>query len=327
MKVLVYDVAAQEGGAATVLESFYHSLTTETDHDYYFVLSLLEFPETDHAHMVRLPWVKKSWFHRLYCDYIYMPRLIKKLGIDQVLSLQNMGIPGCKIPQTVYVHNAIPFTEHRFSFRTERFLWVYQNIIGKMTCRSLKKATGIIVQTQWMKDAVSEKCGVDPERIEVRRVENSMMGQGTYQSADPVTFFYPASAATFKNHRAILDACKLLRDKGICDYKVQFTLTEQEGGAAAELARQARENNLPIEFIGMQNREQMAQRYSESILLFPSYLETVGLPLLEAKQYGAPIIASDCAYAHETVGEYENVSYFSAMRGEELAAQMERWII
>ena len=74
-------------------------------------------------------------------------------------------------------------------------------------------------------------------------------------------------------------------------------------------------------------REQMAQRYSESILLFPSYLETVGLPLLEAKQYGAPIIASDCAYAHETVGEYENVSYFSAMRGEELAAQMERWII
>lgn len=327
MKILVYDVAAQGGGAATVLDDFYHSLTKEMNHDYYFVLSLLDFPEKDNAHMIRLPWVKKSWFHRLYCDYFYMPRLVKKLGVDQVLSLQNIGIPGCKIPQTVYVHNAIPFTEHRFSFKTERFLWVYQNIIGKMTYRSLKRADRVIVQTQWMKDAVSKKCGIAPQRIDVQRIESSVVGRGAYQSTDPVTFFYPASAMAFKNHRTILEACKLLRQKGISNYTVRFTLTEQEGGLAEMLARQARDQDLPIDFIGMQNWEQMARQYSNCILLFPSYLETVGLPLLEAKQFGAPIIAADCAYAHETVGEYEKVSYFSAMCAEELSAQMERWIL
>lgn len=326
MKVLVYDVAAQEGGAATILEKYYHALTENAENEYYFVLSLLRFPEKDNARMINLPWVKKSWFHRLFCDYIYMPRLVKKLGIDRVFSLQNMGIPGCKVPQTVYVHNAIPFTEHRFSLRTERFLWVYQNVIGRMTYRSLKKADSIIVQTQWMKDAVAARCGISPDIIQVERVDSSVMGQGTYKATEPVTFFYPAAPVAFKNHRTIVDACRILQKKGVENYHVWLTLSEQDNPLTEELARCVREENLPVSFIGKQSHPQMAERYCRSVLLFPSYLETVGLPLLEAQQFDAPIIAADCAYARETVGAYENVSYFSPLNSQQLADHMERWI-
>ena len=59
-------------------------------------------------------------------------------------------------------------------------------------------------------------------------------------------------------------------------------------------------------------KEEIAHMYaSASCLLFPSKLESWGLPLSEAKEYSLPIIASDLEYAHETIGEYERVRYFA----------------
>lgn len=326
MRILVYDVAAQDGGAATILEKYYHQLTEDQENEYIFVLSLLRFPEKENARMINLEWVKRSWFHRLFCDHIYMPRLVKKLGTDLVFSLQNMGIPHCKTPQKIYLHNVIPFTNYRFSFGKERFLWVYQNIIGRMICRSLKKAQSVIVQTQWMKDAVAEQCGIDRDRIQVERVESAIIGEGTYAATEPVTFFYPAMPVAFKNHRTIVEACKILKGKGIENYRVWFTFTEHENTITEEVAAAAQENGLPIEMIGKQDHRQMVDRYCQSVLLFPSYLETVGLPLLEVQQFGSPIIAADCAYARETVGTYDKVSFFSATNSGALAECMERWI-
>ena len=44
-------------------------------------------------------------------------------------------------------------------------------------------------------------------------------------------------------------------------------------------------------------------------VLFPSKLETWGLPISESKDYSKPILASDLQYARETIGTYTNVSF------------------
>ena len=44
-------------------------------------------------------------------------------------------------------------------------------------------------------------------------------------------------------------------------------------------------------------------------LLFPSRLETLGIPLLEAASAGLPIIVSDLPYAREAVGGYEGAVF------------------
>ena len=44
-------------------------------------------------------------------------------------------------------------------------------------------------------------------------------------------------------------------------------------------------------------------------LVFPSYIETFGLPLLEAALVGMPIIAADLPYAHEVLDGYEGVKF------------------
>ena len=53
----------------------------------------------------------------------------------------------------------------------------------------------------------------------------------------------------------------------------------------------------------------MNVKYAQQTLLFPSYIETFGLPLQEARGYGAEIIVSDCDFAHEVLEEYDRCKY------------------
>ena len=48
---------------------------------------------------------------------------------------------------------------------------------------------------------------------------------------------------------------------------------------------------------------------SSQCLLFPSYLETLGLPLLEATSFGLPVLTVDLPYAREVMQNYERASY------------------
>lgn len=59
MRILVYDVAADSGGAATVLRSFYEEFSRDTEHEYLFVLSVFELPETERIRVLNYPWIKK----------------------------------------------------------------------------------------------------------------------------------------------------------------------------------------------------------------------------------------------------------------------------
>ena len=66
--------------------------------------------------------------------------------------------------------------------------------------------------------------------------------------------------------------------------------------------------------------------YNRSTLIFPSYIETVGLPLLEARELGSIILASDCPFSREVLDGYENAYYFDPFNPQELADYMKRVI-
>jgi glycosyltransferase involved in cell wall biosynthesis len=54
-------------------------------------------------------------------------------------------------------------------------------------------------------------------------------------------------------------------------------------------------------------------------LLFPSKLETWGLPITEAKGFEKPVLLANLPYAKETVGNYDKVSFFDIENPKELA--------
>jgi glycosyltransferase involved in cell wall biosynthesis len=64
-------------------------------------------------------------------------------------------------------------------------------------------------------------------------------------------------------------------------------------------------------------------RYKEAdCLIFPSKLETWGMPITEFEATGKPILAIDLPYAHETVGEYAQAAFFPPGCDIQLAAIM-----
>ena len=92
------------------------------------------------------------------------------------------------------------------------------------------------------------------------------------------------------------------------------------------LKKEAEEKALPIRFVGMMSREDLFAQYARSVLVFPSYIETIGLPLLEARSVGAPILAADCLYARDGVGDYEKAEFFETFDAKKLSEMMEQYI-
>lgn len=309
MNILVYDVAAESGGAAVVLERFYNKHKADKNNHYYYLLSTYELEETDNITVIHVPEIKKNWGKRLLFDLFGVKRYIRNYKIDEVLSLQNIGVFGFHGNQTVYEHNALPFCEYRYGFFESTIMWVYQNIIGRLVIESVKMADLVIVQTDWMKEAVADKARINKSKIVVDFPSDIIPDGYRYKEAKNC-FFYPANSTPFKNHRLILEAAKILNAQGIYNFEVIFTLSGNETEDIKSIAQTAMKEKINFRWIGAISREKVFELYEKSVLLFPSYIETVGLPVYEAKSLGCPILVSDCAYARNIVNNYNKAEFF-----------------
>lgn len=322
MNIMVFNVPAETVGALSILNEFYDEVRNYEDKsiNWTFVLSKPNLKETNNIKVLRFPWVKKSWFHRLYFDHIIAPKLIKKYNIDKLLSFQNVIIPHTNVKQTLYVHNCLPFINYKFTLKENRHLWIYQNIISRGITKSIKKADNVIVQTKWMKEACLKKTKINRKKIDVVPPTINLDLDRYFKPIEKSfsTFFYPASEFVYKNHQLIVNACKNLKDMNITDFKVIFTLKGDENDHISKLYNEVKEKQLPIKFVGNITRDQVFDLYTKSILLFPSYIETFGLPLLEAKLHQGIILASDCDFSHEILDGYKNAYFFDPFNVDEL---------
>ena len=319
MRIMVFDVPAEYGGALSILKQYYNDACADKDNEWIFVVSKPQLPDTDNVKVARLPWAKKSWFHRLWFDNVYALQLVRKFKPDKVISLQNTMVKADECFQELYVHQALPFCEKRFAFREHKKFWIYQNIISKMIFRSIKKCDSIIVQTSWMKEAVVQKTGISKDKITIIPPKVDIQSDCSYKQTDEKIFFYPANGAVYKNHKAIYSAVYDLISQGYKNFKVVLTLEKNEKNLEIE-----KKTGGIIEFAGYLPKERINEYYSKSVVLFPSYVETFGLPLLEARLSGCPIIASDCAFSKEILDGYDNARFFDPFDYAGLAEFMKK---
>ncbi|GEL07240.1 glycosyltransferase [Salisediminibacterium halotolerans] len=329
MKIIVFDVPAERGGALTILKQYYDKAVEDHDHEWVFVVSTPRFDETENVKVLNYPWVKKSWFHRLYFDRFVAPEIVKKNRADEIISLQNITISnGYAAKQSLYLHQSLPFAEKRYSFFENKNLWIYQNVIGRMIFKSIRKADEVIVQTNWMKEACVSKLDIDPSKISVIKPELKNTAKKTYSkpAKGQNVFFYPADSMEYKNHKIIVDAVKKLSDRQMENVRVVFTLNGDEGKNIKRIYSDVQKNKLPIEFIGRLNSEEVFDYYTKAVLVFPSFIETFGLPLLEARMHNTPILVADCPYSREVLAGYKHVRYFDAFDSHTLFHSMRKWI-
>lgn len=332
MNILVYDVAASSHGVLSILHDFYKSVKEYGNKDiqWFFVIGKTDLEETENIHVYKMDWAKKSWFHRIYCDCVTMPKFIKEHKIDKIISLQHLTVPFTKIPQDIYLHEPMPYTDFVFHFwrKEERGLWVRKHIFGKLVNHSIRKAGTVFVQTDWMRETCSRIVGVSPDKFFCVQpdVDLKIVQKFNVDSLkQSITFFYPARCLVYKNHKVILEAAKILQQQGISNFSVDLTIDRAE-----DMARACREI-LPdvsqtVHLKGTIPRENVMEYYARSVLVFPSVVETYGLPVLEARLTGTPILASDMPFCHEILDGYENVQFFDPDSAQDLAQLMKPFI-
>ena len=59
-------------------------------------------------------------------------------------------------------------------------------------------------------------------------------------------------------------------------------------------------------------------------MVFPSYLETFGYPLAEARKLGAIVLASDTPFSRELLKDYKNAYFFNPFDATQLANLMKQ---
>ena len=317
MKIVVNDIAASTGGAMSILRDFY-SCVCENDHEnqWIFLLGEKYFEETENVKILTLPEIKKSRLKKLRFDLFTGRRYIGKLQPDVVFSLQNTITFGLKVPQVVYIHQALPFqTTKRFSFfrTSERALAVVQHFIGQVIKLSARRSNCVIVQTKWLQDAVCKSCHLPPKKVvQIMPDVQNIALRADDNSVQNHQFFYPTGSGLYKNTNAVMQASALLTQKGL-PHTVTMTLP-------------AEKSQGNVHCIGKIPYEQVLQRYQTSTLLFPSYIETFGYPLAEARQVGTIILAADTPFARELLAGYKNGYFFDPFDPKALAELMEKVI-
>ena len=82
-----------------------------------------------------------------------------------------------------------------------------------------------------------------------------------------------------------------------------------------------------MNWIGYLYKEALYTYYNRSqCLLFPSKVETWGLPITEFATFHKPMLLADLPYAHETGGGAEQVAFFDPEDPRALANQMKQLI-
>lgn len=318
MKIVVNNIAASSGGAMTVLKDFY-SCVCENDksNEWIFLLGDKYFEETENVKIITLPEIKKNPIKKVLFDFFTGKKFIENLKPDVVFSMQNIITFGIKVPQIVYIHQSIPFqTVKKFSFlkSNERKIAFIQYFIGFLIKLSAKKSDKVIVQTKWMQEAICEQCKISPEKVlQIAPNVTSIEHLREESVFEKMSFFYPTANAIYKNNECIFKACEMLNNE-FENYKVTLTVPP-------ELSR----GN--VECIGRIPYDEVIKYYNRSTLVFPSYIETFGYPLAEARQMGAIILAADTAFARELLDGYENAYFFNPFKPLELAELMEQVIV
>lgn len=329
MRIVVNDIAASEGGALSILRDFYDEIVSSDDNnDWIFLLGDDYLEPRDNIKIITLPSIKKSWKKRLEFDFFNGKKIIKKFEPDLYISLQNTATLGLKCQQVVYLHQPLPYQkEKKYSIfkRKERKYAVYQFLIGNIFNILLKKSGArIIVQSQWMKKNVSKKISnsidVIPPKINKYIEERYFFSEESYKEQKEKQFFYPASMIPYKNHELIFKAVNELLGENINNFSVYLTIDKKMCEHYLEY--------IPsnIKFLGNIDRKRVFDMYTNSVLLFPSYIETFGLPLLEAKLVNSPIISSKTEFSKEILFDYDNVYYFEKNDYLKLKKIMESFI-
>jgi glycosyltransferase involved in cell wall biosynthesis len=176
------------------------------------------------------------------------------------------------------------------------------------------RATTVVVASEFGRDELVRRLGVDRSKIEVVPVGLGAAAYPPPTSADlhrtrrafdlPESFaFYPAQTWPHKNHLRLLEAVALLRDRGL---SVPLVCSGHKNAFYGQIERRVAELQLTelVTFVGFVRPAELRALYALArAVVFPTMFEGGGMPSVEAFMAGVPLACSNVTCLPEQVGD------------------------
>ena len=302
-KLFIYGINIHQGGGRTILNSILEDLSDGQPAHIY--LDARMESEDHKLTSLEITYVAPTVFARLYAELMLFRSVSKG---DTVLCLGNLP-PLLRSKGFVYVFvqnrillerlslvNYSHFTRLRIA--VER-LWLslfYRNV------------DAFLVQTTSMRELLKKRLRLRaPVYIFqfIKKPDNFSRGNACEinHCADVRNrFIYVASGEPHKNHSCLIAAWCILAGEGIYPHLVLTLDRSMYPDLCKWIEFTALEHNLKIENAGVLSAEEVKIAYrSCGALIYPSKVESFGLPLIEARSAGISILASELDYVRDLV--------------------------
>ncbi len=250
----------------------------------------------------RHPVLWKWWYD------VRIPAVLRKYHADVFLSCDGFCSLTTRVPQCLVIHD-LAFL-HYPTFIKKSHLFFYK----RYTPKFLEKASSVATVSQFSKKDIIEKYGVDAARINVvYSAAKELFKPADWQSKQAVRdeftngknyFIYVGSIHPRKNPTALLKAFSIFKKRQKSDWKLVIA------GRAAwhskafidSLGTYKYRDDLVV--TGYVNETKLERLISAAYaLVYPSFFEGFGVPVLEAMQAGVPAITSAGSAMQEIAGD------------------------
>lgn len=331
--IVISAVNLVHGGTLTILKDCLEYLSVFANRGDYKIIAIVydkNLAKFNNIEYLEYKWPKKMWIYRLYFEYIYLKSVSKKIGkIDLWLSLHDTTPNVTAYKRAVYCHNPFAFYKSNlrelfFTPKIVLFSW-FSKYIYKF---NQNHNDYIVVQQKWFRDAMVDMFKIKLNRLLIAPPPPSLSFSLHREMAvdnNVFTFIFASSPNSHKNFECICKASQILNNNGYqSKFRLLITVKGDENAYATWLYKNWGARNSNIYFKGFLSKMALSELYSLSdCLIFPSKVETWGLPISEFALYNKPMLLADLPYAHETAAGANLVCYFNPQSAEDLAQKME----
>jgi glycosyltransferase involved in cell wall biosynthesis len=252
-------------------------------------------------------------FNRLEVDLVHHPfSMLNPMGcrISSVLTFQDMQ------------HEFFPEFFSPFDLGQRREFYR----------RSAEEATRIIAISGHVKSDLVERYEINPDKIDVvyigynpayRIIADANVLDTIRRKHDlnKPFIYYPAGTWPHKNHKTLLAALKIMKER--YSFAGQLVLTgvakQAHASLEAEIARLGLDGT--VRMLGYLPYDELPGLYNLArMLVFPSFFEGFGIPLVEAMACGCPVACSNATSIPEVVGDAGLI--FDPNSAEEMASKV-----
>ncbi len=237
-------------------------------------------------------------------------RFLRSLDAEVVYSF-----PGYIYPDLAGLRHVLQVPDIQHEYFPQFFSPAALEERRRLFSQAVQQAEYVCAISEFTRACLIERLGVAPSKV----VTVPLAADPAYRpepcSCDPAVLrkyrlphrgflLFPGHTWKHKNHRAAIEALRLLRSK----YGLTIPLVCTGGAREAqpELEKQVREAGLQdwVLFLGYCPQEDMPALYrAAACLVFPSLFEGFGMPVLEAMASGCPVVCSNAASLPEVAGD------------------------